>query len=196
MMTILMVIFGASIGITVQALRMKGKPQRFVSQAKLATDSDNILYGNQHQDYLPPDFYTAVIDTVESSELRRRAFERLEISTSTQNHIEVTVRVSNQKGSRIFIVRAFTAEQKFAPIFLDALLDECVAFYKQNTERSKGKTPTIKVLEWASPSVADNEEWVRATAIGACCGGLAGLLVSFAIGKLITVASLRKLIRP
>jgi hypothetical protein len=191
-MAIVMVIFGAWVGITAQALRIKGKSQRFISQAKLVSDSDNISYGNRYQDYMPPDFYSAVIDTVKSSELRRRAFERLQISTCDMNRIAVEVRVAQEKGSRVFTVRAFSSDPKFTRRFLDALLDECVAFYEKSRQQSKGDSPAIKVSERASPSVVDNEEWIRATAIGAASGGLAGLFVSFAIGKLIIIASKHK----
>jgi hypothetical protein len=71
----------ASIGVCVQALRITGKPQSFISLAKLVAGGRMVggtgAGGVQYQDYIQ-DFYGTIIETIESSEMRRRALDQAE----------------------------------------------------------------------------------------------------------------------
>lgn len=133
----------ASIGVCVQTLRITGKPQEYISLAKLVAggrivaNSSTPAYMEQLQD-----FYGTIIETLESSEMRRRALDRVRALHPDMKETDVEVRVSQNKGSAIFNVAAVGAEPKYTRIFLDALLDEFIAFRQQIREQHRGKALT------------------------------------------------------
>lgn len=137
----------ASIGVCVQALRITGKPQSYISLAKLVAGGRMVGGGGgagvgiQYQEYLQ-DFYGTIIETIESSEMRRRALDRVRALHPDLKESEVEVQVSQNRGSAIFNVRAFGIEPKYTRIFLDALLDEFVAFRNQIRETQRNKALT------------------------------------------------------
>lgn len=137
----------ASIGVCVQALRITGKPQSYISLAKLVAGGRMVGAGGgagvgiQYQDYLQ-DFYGTIIETIESSEMRRRALDRVRALHPDMKESEVDIQVSQNRGSAIFNVRAFGIEPKYTRIFLDALLDEFIAFRNQIREQQRNKALT------------------------------------------------------
>jgi capsular exopolysaccharide synthesis family protein len=135
----------ASIGVCVQALRITGKPQSFISLAKLVAGGRMVggtgAGGVQYQDYIQ-DFYGTIIETIESSEMRRRALDRVRALHPDMKETEVEIQVSQNRGSAIFNVRAFGVEPKYTKIFLDSLLDEFVAFRNQIREQQRNKALT------------------------------------------------------
>jgi polysaccharide biosynthesis transport protein len=137
----------ASIGVCVQALRITGKPQAYISLAKLVAGGRMVGGGGgagvgiQYQDYLT-DFYGTIIESIESSEMRRRALDRVRALHPDLKESEVEVQVSQNRGSAIFNVRAFGTEPKYTRIFLDALLDEFIAFRNQIREQQRNKALT------------------------------------------------------
>lgn len=137
----------ASIGVCVQALRITGKPQSYISLAKLVAGGRMIGAGGgggvgiQYQDYLQ-DFYGTIIETIESSEMRRRALDRVRALHPDMKESEVEIQVSQNRGSAIFNVRAFGIEPKYTRIFLDSLLDEFIAFRNQIREQQRNKALT------------------------------------------------------
>jgi len=134
----------ASIGVCVQALRITGKPQSYISLAKLVAGGRMVGgtgVGIQYDEYLQ-DFYGTIIETIESSEMRRRALDRVRALHPDMKESEVEVQVSQNRGSAIFNVRAFGIEPKYTRIFLDALLDEFVAFRNQIRETQRNKALT------------------------------------------------------
>lgn len=137
----------ASIGVCVQALRITGKPQSYISLAKLVAGGRMVGAGGgagvgiQYQDYLQ-DFYGTIIETIESSEMRRRALDRVRALHPEMKESEVDIQVSQNRGSAIFNVRAFGIEPKYTRIFLDALLDEFIAFRNQIREQQRNKALT------------------------------------------------------
>lgn len=135
----------ASIGVCVQALRITGKPQTYISLAKLVAGGrmtgGGMGGGPTFQEYLI-DFYGTIIETIESSEMRRRALDRVRALHPDLKETEVEIQVSQNRGSAIFNVRAFGAEPKYTRIFLDALLDEFIAFRNQIREQQRNKALT------------------------------------------------------
>lgn len=135
----------ASIGVCVQALRITGKPQTYISLAKLVAGGRMVGAttgaGPSYVDYLQ-DFYGTIIETLESSEMRRRALDRVRALHPDLKETEVEIQVSQNRGSAIFNVRAFGVEPKYTRIFLDALLDEFIAFRNQIREQQRNKALT------------------------------------------------------
>ena len=130
----------ASIGVCVQALRITSKPQSYVSLAKLVAGG-RMAMGNSgvgYQDYLN-DFYGTIIETVESSEMRKHALERVRLLFPDLKEADVEVRVSQNKGSAIFNVACIGSDREYSQVFLNSLLDEFKAFREMNREQQRNK---------------------------------------------------------
>ncbi|MCX6849921.1 MAG: polysaccharide biosynthesis tyrosine autokinase [Verrucomicrobia bacterium] len=129
----------ASIGVCVQALRITGRPQEFRSLAKLVAGgqlafNDNVTWREQQAD-----FYGTIIETIESAEMKRRALDRVRALNPDVKDSDVEIRVAQTKGSAIFNILATGSEPKYTKIFLDALLDEFIAFRQSIREQAQGK---------------------------------------------------------
>ncbi len=155
----------ASIGVCVQALRITGKPQSYISLAKLVAGGRMVGGGGgggvglQYQEYLQ-DFYGTIIETIESSEMRRRALDRVRALHPDMKESEVEIQVSQNRGSAIFNVRAFGIEPKYTRIFLDALLDEFIAFRNQirETQRNKALTTLAEDVVRREKSLGEKQD--------------------------------------
>jgi polysaccharide biosynthesis transport protein len=119
----------AAIGVCVQALRITGKPDEYISEAKLIATGKvfNADSAVVYQEYIA-DFYGTIIETLQSPEMRRQAIDRVTSHNPDITQAEVEIRVVQNKGSAIFNVSAIGADQKYTKIFLDALIDEYVGF--------------------------------------------------------------------
>lgn len=119
-------------------LEFQPRPQTFTSLAKLVAGGRIVANeGNVGWQDQMTDFYGTIIETLESAEMKKRAMARVnalhpELKDSKAN---VDIRVAQTKGSAIFNVFAIGAEPKYTKIFLDALLDEFIAFRQQIRER-------------------------------------------------------------
>lgn len=129
----------ASIGVCVQALRITGRPQEFRSLAKLVAGGQLVANDNYAWREQQADFYGTIIETVESAEMKRRALERVRALNPDLKDSDVEIRVAQTKGSAIFNILATGAEPKYTKIFLDALLDEFIAFRQSIREQAQGK---------------------------------------------------------
>lgn len=85
------------------------------------------------------DFYGTIIETLESSEMKRRALARVQALEPKLKPSQVEIRVAQSKGSAIFSVLATGEDPKFTRTFLDALLDEFIGFRQSIREQSQGK---------------------------------------------------------
>jgi len=126
----------ASIGICVQALRITGKPDEYRSLAKMVAGGRMVANGGQMgwQEQLT-DFYGTIIETLESADMKKRAWLRVHALHPDLKDTDVDIRVAQNKGSAIFNVFAIGSEPKVTKIFLDALLDEFVARRQQQREQ-------------------------------------------------------------
>lgn len=129
----------ASIGVCVQALRITGRPQEFRSLAKLVAGGQMILGDSVTWREQQADFYGTIIETVESAEMKRHALERVRALNPDMKDSDVDIRVAQTKGSAIFNILATGSEPKYTKIFLDALLDEFIAFRQNIREQAQGK---------------------------------------------------------
>ncbi len=130
---------GASVGTSLQALRITGRPQEFCSIAKLVggaqiASNDSVSWREQQED-----FYGTIIETMESAEMKRRAMERVRALNPELKDCDVAIRAFRTKGSAIFNILATGPEPKYTKIFLDALLDEFIAFRQSIREQAQGK---------------------------------------------------------
>ena len=129
----------ASIGVCVQALRITGRPQEFRSMAKLVAGGQMVFNDNVTWREQQADFYGTIIETIESAEMKRRALERVRALNPDVKDSDVEIRVAQTKGSAIFNILATGSEPKYTKIFLDALLDEFIAFRQSIREQAQGK---------------------------------------------------------
>lgn len=138
----------ASLAVIVSGLVLvscKAKPPEHVSLAKLVAGVRITGAGGGSgpvfQEYLN-DFYGTIIETIESKEMRRRALDRVRALHPDFKETEVGIQVVQKKGAAVFEVTATGAGPKHTQTFLDALLDEFIAFRNQIREQQRNKALT------------------------------------------------------
>jgi len=117
------------------------QPPQYISLAKLVAGGRMVSAsagGPQYQEYLS-DFYGTIIETLESSEMRKHANERVHALNPDLKACDVAIQVTQKKGSAIFNVSAIGSDPKYTRVFLDALLDEFRAFREQIREQQRNK---------------------------------------------------------
>lgn len=129
-------VLGASAGVCLQALRITGRPQEFRSLGKLvATKStDGSMRGHDNSD-----LYGTIMETLETSEMNRRALDRVRALHPELQEIPVRIQTARSQGSGIINVLATGADPRYTRVFLDALLDEYMAFRQSMREMAAGK---------------------------------------------------------
>lgn len=134
-------IVGAIVGIGVQSLRITSKPQRFVSLAKVLAQPRSNAKADSRSYKLTyiNDFYGTTIETLEHAEMRRRALNRVKALNPDLKETDVEISASRNKDSAIINIRAYGTEPKYTRAFLDALLDEFMAFRSQIQEQQRNK---------------------------------------------------------
>ncbi len=132
----------AIIGVIVLALastrlEFLPRPQTFTSLAKLVAGGRVVANeGSVNWQEQMNDFYGTIIETLESAEMKKRAMARVQaLHPELNSKANVDIRVTQTKGSAIFHVFATGGEPKFTKVFLDALLDEFIAFRQQIREQ-------------------------------------------------------------
>lgn len=119
-------------------VEFKQRKPVFQSVAKLVSGGMSTAGTINWQEQMQ-DFYGTIVETIESAEMKRRALERVRaLNTNLQDH-DVEILVSQHKSSAIFSVQARCADGKYAKVFLDALLDEFIAFRQSIREQTQGK---------------------------------------------------------
>jgi succinoglycan biosynthesis transport protein ExoP len=122
------------------ATKVEFKPRQPVYQsvAKLVAGGLTTAGAMNWQEQMQ-DFYGTITETIESAEMKRRALERVRALNPNLQDQDVEILVSQNMGSAIFSVQARCTDGKYAKIFLDALLDEFVAFRLAIREQTVGK---------------------------------------------------------
>ncbi|MBL9176890.1 MAG: hypothetical protein JNM65_02440 [Verrucomicrobiaceae bacterium] len=179
-------VLGASVGVCFQALRITGKPQEFRSLAKIVS-ARGMLGDKGDNTTSLADHYGTIIETLESAEIKRRALERVRALNPELKETDVEIRVAQTKGSAIFNILVTGREPKFTRIYLDALLDEFMAFRRQLQEQL-GKTNgnlDVAIQERATTAYENVEDWVMPITVGVIGGGLAGGLPGLLLALLL-----------
>ena len=85
------------------------------------------------------DLYGTCAEILESPEMKRRALERVHALNRDLRDQDVEIRTARTPGSGIINILATGAEAKYTRIFLDALLDEFIAFRKNVRDQEHGR---------------------------------------------------------
>ena len=111
----------------------------YQSIAKLVAGGKMVIGGSIEWKEQMQDYYGTIIETIESEVMHRRALERARALNPKLEESGVEIRVAQNKGSAIFSILATGSEPKHTRIFLDALLDEFIAFRQSIREQAQGK---------------------------------------------------------
>lgn len=114
-------------------------PPQFQSMAKLVAGGRMVLGNENRWEEQLQDFYGTIIETVESRELNKKADERVSSLHPDLKTSDVTIQVRQSKGSAIFTVIATGSEPKHTQVFLNAIMDEFIAFRQMIREQAQGK---------------------------------------------------------
>lgn len=183
-----MAVLGASVGVCYQSLRITGKPQEFRSIAKITSAPGKL--GNIGDEPAAIAGHNAtIIEVLESAEMKRRALERVRALHPEIKETDLETRAAHTKGSFIINILVTGREPKFTRIYLDALLDEFMAWRHEMRSRFQGNSPNrdedVAILERATPASEHVEDWVMPVTVGAIGGGLLGALVGLLIALLL-----------
>lgn len=188
-------IIGVAAGVCFPALRITGKPQEFRSLAKLVAGGQILFNDSPDWREQRQDFYGTIIETVESAEMKRRALERVRALEPDLIEVDVAIRVTQLKDTAIFNILATGSEPKYTRAFLDALLDEFIAFRQRIRQQGEqaGNTSEgiahdyLAIQERASIAVEIVEDWTLPIAAGVIGGGLLGAM----LGLLLSLVFVR-----
>ncbi|WP_395751304.1 M56 family metallopeptidase [Prosthecobacter sp.] len=153
------------------ATRVEFKPRTpvYQSEAKLVAGTPADA-GPEWQSRLA-DFYGTIIETVESTEIKRRALERVRALNPDLKDRDVEIHAEQVKGSTMFRVHALSEDKTYARLFLDALLDEFLALRQSILEQRAGKDMHKLMLETKDAQAtmekqfSELEEFRRASSI-------------------------------
>ncbi len=155
----------AAIAVSVQALRITGKPTEYVAVGKVVVGMKTPGQAGSNEDNtlrnLFGDLFPTQLEIIESGELRYRALERVRALHPELKELDVEIRVSQTKGSMILNVVATGVEPKYTRVYLDALLDEYIEFRKEvvdKTIESKMKTVIEEVRAREKQPKQDKKE--------------------------------------
>lgn len=140
----------AAIAVCIQTLRVTGKETEYLAVGKIVAGPRINLNETRNdviqQATLPADFYGTQIEILTGGELRRRALDRVRSLHPEIKEIDVEIKVTQTRGSSILNVAGIGKEPKYTRLFLDALLDEYMAFRREMIERSVDSAQN-KVIE-------------------------------------------------
>lgn len=171
------VILGAATSTLLQVFVLREEAPLYQSIGKLIVKSpmsQNVsgeLWQNQAKDY-----YGSIIETLESAEIKRRAMDSARVSNPEMRACEVQVQVSHLKNGGAFNVITTGSEPRYTTIFLDAMLDELIAFQAATKGRFSEGQDAIVIQAHASPAVEVLGDWQETAFSGAITGGVAGLI--------------------
>ena len=135
------------------------------------------------------DHYGTIIEILESTEMKRRALERVRALNPDLKEIDVDIRVAQIKGSAILNILVTGNEPKFTRIYLDALLDEFMGWQREMADRMEASDPNkpllAAILERASAASENVEDWKLPILFGAIGGGAIGALLGLLLALII-----------
>jgi hypothetical protein len=138
----------AVVAVCYETLQITGRATQYVALGKIVAgvkvnprNESPLIDSPQNND-----FYGTQIEILEGGDLKRRALERVRGLHPELKEVEVDIRVTQTRGSGILKVAAIGEEQKYTRVYLDALLDEYMAFRQEMVEKSVG-TAMNKVIE-------------------------------------------------
>lgn len=182
------VLLGATISTLLQVFVLQDEAPLYQSDGKIAAKSpfSQQEAGSRWQKQTK-DFHGAIIETLESGEMKRRTMDKMFASHPELASGNVRVRVSQFGDSGAFQVIATSKSPRAVSVFLDTLLEEFISFRKASGDGVSEPWAGITIQEHASPATKVLGDWQEAAFSGAVTGGLAGLLA----GLLLAFAFVR-----
>ncbi|WP_395741982.1 hypothetical protein [Prosthecobacter sp.] len=101
-----------------------------------------VMWERQGKDGTAPheaDLYGTCRETLESAEMKHRALERVRALNKDLQDQDVDIRTMRTPGSGMINILATGAEAEYTRVFLDALVDEFIAFRKNVREQEQGR---------------------------------------------------------
>lgn len=138
-------------------VEFKPKVPLYQSEAKLVAETPLLMAGNNWQAQ-QADHYGTIIETIESAEMKRRALERVRALNPNLKDKDVEIHAAQVKGSTLFRMQAVSTDRRYAKIYLDALLDEFIAFRQSVREQVVGKAVQKFVQETKSKRTVMEEK--------------------------------------
>lgn len=180
-------ILGSCMGIFFQVRHITGRPQEFRSLATIKLSEKHPIRDDAER----RGRNNVIIETLESPEMKRRTWDRVNALNPGLNIGEVAVRAESASENDVFNILATGTEPKATRLFLDALLDEFVAFRITAYSRSdpgpseEYLQSLTAVMQRATPAAEYVEDWVQPVVVGAGGGGLPGGLLGLMLSLLI-----------
>jgi len=142
------------------ATKVEFVPQKPVYQsiAKLVAGGRMVANNDFSWQEQLTDFYGTIIETIEATEMLRKARERVRALNPELKDSDVEIHVAQTKGSSIFTILASGPDPKYTRIFLNALLDEFIAFRQSIREQAQGKVLSFFLQEVVNKQKAMEEK--------------------------------------
>ncbi len=142
------------------ATKVEFVPQKPVYQsiAKLVAGGRMVANNDYSWQEQLTDFYGTIIETIEATEMLRKARERVRALNPELKDSDVEIHVAQTKGSAIFTILASGPEPKYTQIFLNALVDEFIAFRQSIREQAQGKVLSVFLQEVVNKQKAMEEK--------------------------------------
>lgn len=172
---------GATAGVCHSVLQITSQPSVFRSLAKI------VAGGSLNANDLPPDYFTTIIETLESAELNRKAQERVQALHPEHKHSPVDIRVVQSNGSAIFNILASGSEPKYTQIYLNALLDEFVIFRQSIREKANKDVLGVAVMERATSASEHTPDWKMPIILSGVGGAVFGLVIGALLSLFFTL---------
>ena len=136
------ILCGVAGGMLIQLLRLGLAKQQYQSQATFLVTGTGSPGKDRCFDTTPGEAFSSaatIIESLASSEIRRRALERLRVLNPELKECEVTVRCSQLSDSGLFQVSAIGEDKVYIRHFLNAELDEYLAFRQSIRSQTQAK---------------------------------------------------------
>lgn len=125
------------------ATKVEFKPKKPVYQSEAKLVAPKLDDKTENLQAWRADFFGTITETLESGVMKRHALERVRALYPDLKDKDVEIHASLQaspiKGPPEFGVQALSEDRRYAKVFLDALLDEFIAFRQSVREKSGGK---------------------------------------------------------
>jgi hypothetical protein len=181
--TFLAVLFGVSLGTSIQAWRTLEKPREFVSVAKLVSTIELEPYFDGT--YLKePRLYISVIEILESEEMARRTKKRMSVQHPNLAQNSIKIEATRLQKSFIYQINATGTDPKFTKYALDSLIDEFLNLSEEVRKKMGSSGNGMIILERASSAVEPLKNWIIPIGIGALVGGMLALAAFFSARRL------------
>ena len=134
-----------SMGVCAQAWKVSTYPDEYRSNARIVVTGQLAFKDSVDYREEMANFYGTAVQILQSTELKRRVRERVKSIHPEMNATTVGLTIERQKNSAILNVLAQGGSPAYVQAFLDALLDEYVAFRREM--RSKVSESAIDRIE-------------------------------------------------